>query len=226
MNDRCFPLEELKSLIDLSPDDPRRLHLAECPLCRARLAAYRTFIEEGPPLAGSEPERADAELSAYIEKMVHSDTEARARGGFLARFRRRRISKRMLMPGLAAAAVAIVVLIIALSPFPGGDRRQLSPLRGWGSREAELEAGPATLREGAVRFEWKSNPEADRYEVQLFDASLREIARFDAGRATSLTVQTSEMPETGDAIFWRIVAFRGGDELAHSPPRPLVAGSR
>lgn len=50
MYDRCFPLEEMESLLDLSPDDPRQQHLKRCPLCRSRLAAYRMFLAEGPPL--------------------------------------------------------------------------------------------------------------------------------------------------------------------------------
>ena len=84
MTDGCFQLDELDSLIDLDPEDPRRRHLESCPLCRARLAAYRAFIAEGPPQPGSEPERADAELEQFISRMVRGGVEAETRGGFMA----------------------------------------------------------------------------------------------------------------------------------------------
>lgn len=220
MNDECFRLDELHSLLDLDAGDPRRRHLADCPLCRARLAAYRAFIAEGPPQAGSEPERAEAELGAFLAKMIHGTVETGSGGGLRARLRGRRFPRRALIPGLAAAAVAAVILIIALSPFPDGDLRHPAPLRGLDAPDdggAVLQVQPAVARDGTIIFGWTHISDADRYEVQIFDTKLEEIAHFEADRDTSLTVRTGGLPKADGPLFWRVAAFREGDEIAHSP---------
>jgi len=226
MTEDCVQLDELGSLLDLDPEDPRRRHLAGCPLCRARLAAYKAFIAEGPPRAGSEPERAEVELGAFLTKMIHGGVEMGAGGGFLSRLRGRRIPKRVIIPGLAAA-VAAVVLIIALKPFLDTDRRQPAPLRGLdapAAGSAVLAARPAVVREGTIIFTWTSLTDADRYRVQVFDTKLQEIARFEADRDTSLVVRTGDVPRADGSLFWRVTAFREGDEIAHSRPLSLDPG--
>lgn len=222
MTEECFRLDELDSLIDLDPEDPRGRHLAGCPLCRARLSAYRAFIAGSPPLPGSKPERADAGLSAFLDKMVHGAVEKEAGNGFLARFLGRRMTRRTLIPGLAAAALAAVILVIVLNPFADGDR-QPAPLRGLDTPTAGalLSVQPAVVREGAVVFNWAQVPDSDRFVVQIFDAKLDEIARFDAGRDTSLIVRADIMPEADGSLFWRVTALREGDEIAHSRLLPL-----
>jgi hypothetical protein len=218
MSDECVRLDELDSLLDLDPRDPRRRHLESCPLCRARLAAYKAFIAEGPPQPGSEPGRADAELAVFMEKMIHGGVETEAGGGFLARLRGRRLPRRALIPGVAAAAVAAVILVIALNPFPDGDGRYPAPLRGLDSMAAgsTLSIQPAVARDGTVLFSWTRLPDADRYEAQIFDTNLKQIARFEADRGTSLTVRVGDIPKVDGPLFWRVMAFREGDEIAHS----------
>lgn len=224
MTDECFQLDELDSLLDLDPEDPRRRHLASCPLCRARLAAYRTFLAEGPLQPDSEPVRAGAELEAFVAKMIHDGVGMEAGGGFLSRLRSRRIPRRAIIPGLAAAVVAAVVLIIALSPFPDGDRRHPAPLRGLDAQDAGesvLAIQPAVAHDGTVLFSWTRLPDSDRYEVQVFDTKLQEIARFEADRDTCLVVRAGDMPRADGTLFWRVMAFREGDEIAHSRLRSL-----
>jgi hypothetical protein len=226
MTDECFRLEELESLIDLDAQDPRRRHLEDCPLCRARLAAYKAFITEGPPQAGSKPERAEAELGSFMENMIRG---SEARSDSRARLHARRFPKRVLIPGLAVAAAAAVILIIALSPFPGGDRQLPAPLRGSDSPSitgAGVSVRPVEQSGSSVLFSWTARPDADRYEIQIFNARLEGVARFEAGGDTSLTVESGDLPGPDEPFFWRIAAFRGGDEIAHSRPLPLDRDTR
>jgi hypothetical protein len=227
MTDGCFRLDELESVLDLDPDDPRRRHLADCPVCRARLAAYRAFIAEGPPQAGSEPGRAEAELGVFLERMIRGGVETQTGDGFMARLRARRLPKRILVPGMAVAAAAVVILIIALHPFSNGDGRHPASLRGVDSPTAvALSVQPAVVGEGTVTFSWTRLPGSDRYEVRLFDTKLELIARFEAGRDTSLVLRADVLPKADGPLFWRVMAFRGGDEIARSRLLSLDLGVR
>jgi hypothetical protein len=236
MTDGCFRLDELDSLLDLGPEDPRRQHLAECPLCRARLAAYRTFLAEGPPLSGSRPELARAELERFVTGMVEGGIETEVKGvveveretggGFWTRLCARRIPKRVLVPGLVTAAAA-VILIIVLYPFTGGELRRPAPLRGLdspGTGRGVLPVRPAVIEGGTATFRWTAVPDADSYQLQLFDTSLEEVARFGAGSNTTFQVQAGDIPAVSGPLLWRVVAFRGGDEFARSRLSPLDLG--
>jgi len=220
MTEECFPLDELDSLLHLSAEDPRRRHLAACPLCRARLASYSAFIAEGPPAPGSQPEKAKADLERFIAGLTQSDAEAKSRSGLHARLRAFRIPRAALAPGLAAAVVVAVVLFVVMRPFSGGDREQPSPLRGLEAPTAgapALSTSPAIIESGKVTFSWSALPDCDLYRVQLFNEKLEEIACFDADSGTSLTVEGGQMPAPSGPLWWRVVAFRGGDEVARSP---------
>ena len=144
-----------------------------------------------------------------------------------------------------------MILIVVLYQFTDGDRRRPAPLRGADSPAgaAALVVQTAAVREGEIIFSWARVTDADRYEVQIYDADLREIARFGAGSDTSLTVRAGdipgagditgagelpeaadvtegeETPQTGGPLFWRVAAFREGDEIAHSPLVPLEIGA-
>jgi hypothetical protein len=226
MTEECFPLDELDSILDLGPDDPRRRHLADCPLCRARLAAYRTFLAEGPPLAGSRPEKAKVDLERFIDTMVRRNVETKVENGFWARLRTRRPRRRALIPGLSVAAAAIVILVIALHPFTGGDRTPALLRGGEPSSGAALVIQPASLHDGAVTFSWSPLPDAESYELLLYDTKLEEIARFEADRATSIRIEASDIPAADGPVLWRIVALREGEEYARSPLGSLDLGKR
>jgi len=226
MTDECFRLDELDSLLDLAHGDPRWRHLAECPLCRARLAAYRAFLAEGPPLAGSRPEKAKADIEACIDGMVHGGAETKS--GSRARMRAHTIPKRVLIPGLVTAAAA-VVLIFSLHRFSGDDRPRPAPLRGVKSTRvggATPVARPAVIRDGTVTFSWSRVPDADCYQVLIFDMNLEEVARFEAKNDTILSIRADEIAQAGGPLLWRIVAYREGDELSRSRPRSFDPGGR
>jgi hypothetical protein len=228
MTERCFHMDELASLLDLIPGDPRERHLVECPLCRARLAAYKAFVTEGPPLTGSQPERAKTELDEFLAGMIHGDSGTGGETGFWTKLRPRRISRFVLVPGLAAAA-AVVILLVVLNPFSEDRLRHQAPLRGLKSPTAGgtmLSVQPAVIERGTVTFSWSPVPDSDRYEIQVFDTKLEQIARFEANRGTALEVSIDQIPATGSPLWWRVVAFRDGDESAHSPLSSLNLGER
>jgi hypothetical protein len=220
MTDKCFRLDELDALLDLGEDDPRQRHLADCPLCRARLAAYRTFLEDSPPLPGSRPEEAAAHLEKFIENVLHGGAEpagSRGEPGFRARMRLGIGWRRGLV--LAATAAAAVILIVVLVPLRDGGRRRIAPLRGpepSATGESALTARPAFIRNGSIVFSWSPVPEADGYEIHLFDTALDETARFDAGTDTSMQIRIAEIPRTDALLLWRVVALREGGEVARS----------
>lgn len=227
MTDRCYRPEEIASLLDLAPEDPRQRHLASCPLCRARLAEYRAFMAEGPPVAGSRPEEAKRNLDDFVAGMIHGPDAGRRKGsaqsapegGFRNPFRSLRIPKLALAPGIAAAvAFAALILVVVFHPFPGGGRREaaLRDLDDSTATEVNLIAAPVTVREGTITFTWDAVPYADRYEVQIFDADLDPIAAFDAAGAASLEIEADLIPPTAPPVWWRVAAYRDGDEFAHS----------
>lgn len=219
MADRCFRPDEMESLLELAPGDSRLRHLADCPLCRARFAEYRAFIEEGAPADGSRPEQARADLEVFIAKMLRGEAGSTGGRDFRARLRALRVPRFVLIPGVAAAAVAVLILVAVLHPFTGMDQQQ-PPLRGLADsteeKLSELVTTPAAVRGGAMSFSWSALPDADRYEVQIFDVNLESHARFDAGRDTVLEIKTDEISAASGPLWWRVAAFQGGDEFAHS----------
>ena len=47
MKERCIEIEQLDALLRLDAASPRRRHVEECPRCRALLAVYQEFLEDG-----------------------------------------------------------------------------------------------------------------------------------------------------------------------------------
>jgi hypothetical protein len=228
MTERCFHMDELASLLDLGPEDPRERHLAACPLCRARLAAYKAFVTEGPPLAGSRPEQAEKELDAFLAKMVHGDSGAREETGFWTKLRPRRIPRFVFVPGLAAAAVAVILLVV-LNPFSGNQPQKMAPLRGIESPEtggAVLSTQPVVIEDGTVTFRWSPVPGPHSYEIQVFDATLEQIAFFEAKGDATLRVSIDQIPAAGGQLWWRVVAYHDGDESVHSQLSSLDLSKR
>jgi hypothetical protein len=227
MTDKCFRLDELDCVANMNPGDPRRQHLAECPLCRARLAAYRAFLTEAPPPSESSPERARAELESFIDKMVHGRVEAGQKPGFRSALLAVLSSRRVLAPGLAVAAA--LLLVVVLKPFRAGEDRSPASLRGGetpGVVVASIAVEDALIVADVVTFRWNALAEADRYEVEIFDTGLSEIARFDAGRGNTLEVATEDIPRVDGPLLWRVVAFHEGDTVARSQPTPIDLNRR
>lgn len=237
MTDRCFDPTELGELLRLEPGDPRREHLARCPLCRGRLAAFEAFLAERPA-AGSSPAEADAALERFITRTLRRPHPAHPAhragpGGWLAALAHPPLRR---LAGPALAAAALVTLAVLWVPSWRGQVEPSGRLRGAPSSPAPAGTPGATLRtttaampaatsrlreDGAVTLQWRRVPGADEYRVQLFSPSLEEIACFTAATDTVLILAPDRLTAFPGPIFWRVQAWQDGGEVGHSPPTLL-----
>ena len=242
MKERCFEPGELGTIPALDAGDSRRVHLEECPRCRASLIAYRKFMEPDAPPEGSRPEEADRRLAAALDAefsragrpaAVDAVGAKRAPGGesgpvgrsgpsrprrsVLERF----FGARGLRPVWAAAAALAIVgvfYVVRVAEMPGTGRLVLRGSTG-GARGAPA-LMPARPAPGAVELRWASTPTADAYQVALYASDLTEIARLGPFADTSAVLHAAERPrgiEPGTEVLWRVFALRQGDPIATSP---------
>lgn len=149
-----------------------------------------------------------------------------------------RLFRWLLSPSLrpvGALAVLVVALVtiqgIRLLDRPKGDAIVLRD--GATPPAVALEPREVERRpDGALSFSWNPVEGADRYEVVFYGDDLAEKMRFDAAAAVSYSVPaqaatalTGAPPagSTGESapLFWRVIAYRGGDVAAQSRIRPL-----
>lgn len=221
MSTHCPPLEAFAELLRLDAEDPRRRHLEECPRCRARATAFRSFMEMEPAPAGADREDARRKLCAAIRH----ETE---HGGGGAESRSPASLRRMLSPawkpalGLTAAAMLIAILVRA-----PGDRGQTGEmmLRGAGASAAAVEAPAATWgADGSVVLQWPTVAGADGYRVLIYNQDLEEIARLETAREATVILsaeRSAAWVPAGEAVFWRVAALSHGDATSLSSPAIL-----
>ncbi len=222
----CPSSEQMGRLAALPESDERRRALEECPRCAALLHSYRDFLE--PAAAEPLPPGVREGLAQLRERLA--GVEARP-----ARTRARQTAREpvairwmpLWRPALAFAAVAVVAGAWWWSPLgPAGESgRAVRGVPADAVRRAEAEFGP----DGAVRFVWPGVPEADHYVVTLHSAELATLARFEAGRETTLVVTRAELPAEvgmGAGVLFRVRAYSGGDEIGVGEARPLRAPER
>ncbi len=232
--DRCYAMEELGTVAALPPDDARRGHLETCPRCRALLAAYRDFMAAEAVPEGADPERADRQLSEMLERELAGGTPGadarvvRAPGGFRPPVPR--IGERLgawwrasaLRPALAVAAVLIVAGVVYLSPavrrapetpvLRGGPADSLATPRSFA-----LEPPRPTAE--AVELSWVAVTGAEAYQVILYSADLAELKPLPPVPTTRMVLRRDDLPvglARGTPVFWRVLAFQGGEEIARS----------
>lgn len=211
-NSECIEPEALDALLALSEGDPRRAHLRDCPRCHALAESYALFLSPSDSQT-SDADDADRAFDALrAQLLAGSDAAAPAH---------RRSTWRdwfapALRPAWALAALTIVIASAVLLP------RLQSPapshvMRGAGESAMAL-AAPVTEANG-IHLAWKPFAGADAYVVVIYSASLEELARIDAGAQVQMRVPAASLPEgyaKGDALLYRVLASRGGDEVARS----------
>jgi hypothetical protein len=251
MPDACYPIEELADIARLDPQDPRLQHADRCARCRSLLTTYREFVAPSRVREGSDPEDAQARLSAFVDDAIlkgrplAKDLPDEARdqtmtgagsqdhtierppvrpGNPFARFLLN-LKAQPLRPAVAVAGtLAMVLLLLTLGDFgdQGPDRIVLREEAGEGAGVG-LES-PQILTGGRICLTWQPAAGADAYQVILLGHELDELARLEAGAATSLTFLPSDVPDlpgSGSAILWRVAAMRAGDEIARSPVQSM-----
>jgi len=214
VSEGCYPIERLGEIAELAADDPRRGHLANCPRCRARLAAYERFLSQEDPPKGLDLASAEARLASVLQAEIGAGATPAA--GPVAR-----ADDAVVRPewwrwsGMrwAAALAAMLAVAVGLTVFTdrSDDWLREPVLRGDEDAAAEAFAPTAeTLDGGGVLLTWQAVPEAECYRVLLFGADLLEVARWETGVETELSLGPNELAK---AVYWRVVALRGGDTL-------------
>lgn len=229
MTNPCLSLSDLLER-DLWPaDDPRRVHLEQCPRCQGLLLSYEAFVQPPDIPEGADLDDARARLTTDFRGLktgrpapvrTSGPQPAETRAGLFDTFMGFLVRPAFRF-GLGAAVV--VLLLIGLpqvirSPRYDPDSRvlrnseQTADLRGITTTIPQRQADRVLLR-------WQTTDEVDAYQVLFFDSGLTEIARFDAGLDTQLVLALDGLPVPSaewDTLFWRVSGRRGADEVVHS----------
>ena len=234
---QCIDEESLGDVLALPETDPRRRHVDECPRCRALVVSYRQFLDPAPEETASYGSAEDRRLTEHRERLAgvpatrgsaatRDDADARAatpaRPAGTPRSWGERLFGPALRPVWAIAAIVIAFGVMKIAPKSPPGVTAPPTLRGGASRE--LATATPSYAANAVTLLWSANPEADHYQLRFFSTALAEIGRRDLGRDTSVTLATGDLPAAyagGEAILWRVVAMKGGDELESSAPGSL-----
>ena len=244
MKNACPPVESFDHLLTLHPADPRRQHLDHCPRCRARLIAFRSFLEGGPLPAGADLDAARAHLTAAVRKEARLPFAAppapapRAHPlgeSWLQRVRARLSARpagapaRPLLARPWAAALAfsgVAAVIVLLLVRPGAHRQGEIVLRGGPEVQEDLVLSPAeTLADGSMLLRWRSISGAESYRVTFYAKNLEQIVQVSAGEANFLTIPAANLAALGPSgatVFWRVEAMAGGDPAVRSAPASLI----
>jgi hypothetical protein len=221
MSHCCFDDDELAVICSLPPDDPRRGEACACPRCDSLLTAMSAFLAEDEGLPAAERRRADRRLSAFIsERLVAHAGPGRAgrpalAGGRTGESRRSRTMPRWrLGAGLAAAAAAVLLIITQMPPGPTDPS---GTLRGGSSPAGAAIVGEVVVSAakdgppGSLRLSWPPVPEADRYLVLVFTATLDTIGIIGPVAEPTAMVESGLLGQVGaDGAFCRIQALSGG----------------
>jgi hypothetical protein len=228
MENRCFAAEDLDELLDLSTEDPRRLHLESCSNCRTLLKSYKQFLAFDSSHGDSFSKEAGQKLSKFLKEWV-----AEAEDGAKKARDNRSLLNRMFdwLPGPARVpAIAMVILITGVSAFwtARDNKSAISPsgiLRSASTHEAASQfMGEASLLPGDdIHLSWKAVPQADNYRIHLLAGDLRVLKEIDLGIKDQHVINANSLQqESGSqARFWRITATHRGDVVEQSELRAL-----
>jgi hypothetical protein len=79
MMNECIPVDQLGRLHQMSEDDPRRRHAAQCPRCSSLLFAYEEFVR-ADLRAEANVAGAEARLARFIAEHVEETPQERSPG--------------------------------------------------------------------------------------------------------------------------------------------------
>jgi len=214
MSPNCIDVERIAD-VESSPE--LRKHVADCPRCQSLWLSYQSFLRAD--VAGA-PGADDARrsLEAVIRRQAgQAAADVTPRTSRLATRRRAELS--WLRPGLIAA-VAAVVAVVAISLWRGGSDEPV--LRGGSASTWSLQAPRVSGL--AVVFKWGAVPDADAYEVEVFDDALNLVLHSASVTTPTISVDRAAFSiiQPGTELTWRVRALRGGDVLATSPPASLT----
>lgn len=215
MSPNCIDVERIAD-VESSPE--LKKHVDDCPRCQSLWLSYQSFMTadvSGAPGADD----ARRSLEAVIRRQAGQAAPAHAvpRASRLATRRRAELS--WLRPGLIAAMAAIIA-VVAITVWRGNSDQPV--LRGGAQSTWNLEA--PRVSGIAVVFKWGAVPDADAYEVEIFDDALNLVLHSASVTTPTISVERSAFDniQPGTELTWRVRALRGGDVLATSPPASLT----
>jgi len=216
MSQHCIDVERIADVETAPEGHALRKHVAECPRCQSLWLEYQAFM------------KADVTGATHIDaarRALEATIRAQAASGARdAAPREARMSMRSAWPGwwrpALIAAMASVLTIVAVSVWRG--RNETPVLRG--GSESVWFLWPPHVSGIAIVFAWKAVPDADAYEVEIFDDALHQVLHSAAVTTTSITVDRSALAgvPAGALLTWRVKALRAGDVISMSPPESLV----
>jgi hypothetical protein len=226
MNPRCVTDEELSFISELPPESEALRHVASCARCRARVSAFRSFMDPPQEIEGAHPDDADARLRSSMDREIRLITgrdgaangQAQASTPATGRSLMRLLWRPALRPVWAAAVLLLVYVGVRELRPSGADepiilRERVQPAA------ATLEpTRVAAIGGGGLRLTWNALPDADRYEILLYGEELEPQTRIDAGSAPTVDLPPGELDavQRGDVLFWSVRAYRGGDVIQAS----------
>ncbi len=226
MNEGCPRLEELAGLLLLDSADPRRMHVDDCPRCRASLAVYQSFLDPGLPPEGTRTSDAHRRLKKIVQRAIRETPVGSRVGESVTGWRG--LFQMAWRPSLGVVGIVVVVLVaFRLAGFPSrpGEDGRIIPRETQGQEAtAPVLLEPEFTAGGEIILRWRAAPGADSYEVLLFGADLKERKRLGAGSDSYLRLRPDQLrgngilSETDSVLFWVVSAKSGGDEIARSDP--------
>ena len=220
MVNRCLSPESLAEIATLSPKDPRRRHLDECPRCGTLARRYRDFLDPAPL-----PPEADAEAASRILRQRLSTALPELAPALEADDRNQtttpRARNRFVRPLMAVAAVLVcgVGLLGIRNQLtqPGGDGPpQRSVIRG---NDLSPTALDLVVQETGLDLAWNQPADTDASETVFFDSNLTQIERLDSGTAGHFHL--ADLP--AGTRYVRIEFLQAGDVVASTRTLPLTA---
>lgn len=213
MSPNCIDVERIADVETAPEGHPLRQHVAECPRCQSLWLEYQAFMKADVTNA-SHIDKARRALEGRIRARATA-SGARDVAPRTSRMRTRTPWPVWLRPAIVTA-VAALLTVVAVSIWRGGP--ETTVLRGgsaavWSLQEPQVSSS-------AIVFEWKAVPDADSYDVEIFDDALNQVLHSAAVATTTITVDRSALSgvAAGAMLTWRVRALRDGDEIATSPP--------
>jgi hypothetical protein len=218
MKSECVGVDQIGAVLELPEDNPVRRHVERCPRCASVLAAYLAFVE-AQPAAGADTADAEARLMGFLRDRIGSAATippaTERRPGGIGFFGRLRAAVNARPAWVAAALVVLVAGVVWWRPWVVDK----PALRSVASLPLLKMHPPQTLSNGAVRLGWESKEAAGAYRIVLYNQELEEIARLDAGAATTFDLVRDKLPpDTPAVVICRVAALQNGDEIAETAP--------
>jgi hypothetical protein len=215
MSPNCIDVERIAE-VEASPE--LRRHVDECPRCQSLWLSYQSFLKADVS-AAPRIDEARRELEATIRGKAARAAVAGAPPRVSRLSTQRRAELGWLRPGLIAA-FATIIAAVAISVWRGSSNEPV--LRG-GSEAVWALAAPHVTGI-AIVFAWSAVPNADAYEVEIYDDALNQVLHSAAVTTTRISVDRAALASVpaGAELTWRVRALKQGDVVATSPPASLT----